>query len=212
MPERWTPEQLSAITSRGKGIVVPAAAGSGKTAVLIERVIGILADPSNNITPDKLLAVTFTTDAASNMKQKLSAEFEKRIEKQPDNVWLQNQQSALGAAKIKTINAFCLDFIKENFGSLDIRDDVKIIDPDDEGLLFDKVIEQALCEGYENTPDIMKKLNDSLCQETDSELIEHIKKLSYVLDSVPFPESFAKMQTELFTTDEGFKHFADMLF
>ncbi len=212
MPTEWTDEQRLAIDARGKGITVPAAAGSGKTTVLVERVINILADPANNITPDRLLAVTFTTDAASNMKRKLSAEFEKRIANNPDDQWLQSQQSMLASAKIKTINAFCLDFVKENFNQLDIRDDVKIIEPDDEGILLDKSIEEALEEAYNNEPEMMKQLNDSLCQETDEQLINHIKKMCYVLGSVPFPESFAQAQKEMFTTDKGIKHYTDMLF
>ena len=157
MPTEWTDEQRLAIDARGKGITVPAAAGSGKTTVLVERVINILADPANNITPDRLLAVTFTTDAASNMKRKLSAEFEKRIANNPDDQWLQSQQSMLASAKIKTINAFCLDFVKENFNQLDIRDDVKIIEPDDEGILLDKSIEEALEEAYNNEAEKMKQ-------------------------------------------------------
>ena len=212
MPTEWTEEQIHAIDARGKGIAVPAAAGSGKTTVLVERVIKLLADPANNITPDRLLAVTFTTDAASNMKRKLSSEFEKRIANSPDDTWLQSQQSMLAAAKIKTINAFCLDFVKENFNMLDIRDDVKIIEPDDEGILLDRSIEEALEEGYKNDPDMMKQLNDSLCQETDEQLITHIKRMCYVLGSVTFPESFANAQKELFFTDEGFSHYTDMLF
>lgn len=212
MPAKWTDEQILAINARGKGVVVPAAAGSGKTTVLVERVIRILADPSNNVTPDRLLAVTFTTDAASNMKRKLSAEFEKRIAASPDDTWLQDQQSMLAAAKIKTINAFCFDFVKENFNLLDIRDDVKIIEPDDEGLLLDRSIDEALEEAYRSEPEMMKKLNDSLCQETDDQLTEHIKRMCYVLGSVPYPEVFARKQSELFFTDEGFEHYTDMLF
>lgn len=212
MPQSWTQEQIQAINARGKGIAVPAAAGSGKTTVLVERVIDILADPSNDVTPDRLLAVTFTTDAAANMKRKLSSEFEKRIAAHPDDLWLQSQQSMLAAAKIKTINAFCLDFVKENFNLLDIRDDVKIIEPDDESLLLDRSIDEALEEAYKNSPDMMKKLNDSLCQETDEQLSAHIRKMCYVLGSVPFPELFAQAQKELFFTDEGFKHYTDMLF
>ncbi len=212
MPTEWTGEQLEAINSKGKGVVVPAAAGSGKTTVLVERVANKLLNPKNNITPDRLLAVTFTTDAASNMKQKLSAEFEKRIADDPDNVWLQKQQSLLGGAKIKTINAFCLDFVKENSALLDIRDDVKIIEPNDAAVLLERSILEALEEGYSNSPDMMKLLNDSLCQETDDELVSHIRRFCYVLDSVPFPESFANAQTDLFFTDEGIKHYSDMLF
>ena len=208
----FTNEQILAINATGKGIAVPAAAGSGKTTVLVERVITKLADPANNITPDRLLAVTFTTDAAANMKQKLSAEFEKRIANEPDNHWLQSQQSLLAAAKIKTINAFCLDFVKENSGRLDIRDDVKIIEPNDELILLDASIAEAFEEAYSTKPEMMKLLNDSLCQETDEELAEHIKNFCFVLGSVPFPESFAKNTEKLFFTDEGFKHYTDMIF
>ena len=188
MPVKWTDEQQKAIDSRGKGIVVPAAAGSGKTAVLIERVVSILADPSNMITPDSLLAVTFTTDATANMKRKLGDEFEKRISQRPDDMWLRKQQSMLAGARIKTINAFCLDFVKEHFNRLSIRDDVTIIDANDADMLFDEAIDQALEEFYANSPELMRKLTDHLCDEKDTKLVEYIKSLSRVLDSIPFRE------------------------
>ena len=103
----WTEEQKSAIEAFGEPVIVSAAAGSGKTAVLVERTIGLLCDSEKKIPADTLLAVTFTNDAASQMSQKLSREIDARAELDPDNPWIQRQQALLRLAEITTINAFC---------------------------------------------------------------------------------------------------------
>ncbi|MBR1749520.1 MAG: UvrD-helicase domain-containing protein [Ruminococcus sp.] len=208
----WTDEQQRAISAKGKGIVVPAAAGSGKTAVLIERVVNILADEKTGITPDSLLAVTFTTDATANMKRKLSQEFEKRIECCPDDEWLRKQQSLLAGAKIRTINAFCLDFVKENFSRLPIRDDVSIIDSNEQSALFDMSIDEALEEFYESSPELMKKLTDHLCGERDTDLSDHIKELNRVLDSIPFREYWLRDVIEDLKSGKAYQNAVDTLF
>ncbi len=77
---QWTKEQLDAITARGTGVIVSAAAGSGKTSVLVERLLGILSDTENKIPADRLVVVTFTNDAAEQMKQRLSAALSEKID------------------------------------------------------------------------------------------------------------------------------------
>lgn len=81
---KWTKEQERAISDRGKGIIVSAAAGSGKTTVLIERMIQLLSDEKNKIPADRLLAVTFTKEAASSMKEKLSRAFDEQLRRDPE--------------------------------------------------------------------------------------------------------------------------------
>lgn len=102
MAVKWTEDQRTAIDTTDRGVVVSAAAGSGKTAVLIERTISLLADKSRNIPADRLLAVTFTVDATTQMKEKLSYAFEKKILEETDperRKWLQSQQDRLALAK-----------------------------------------------------------------------------------------------------------------
>ena len=106
---KWTKEQERAISDRGKGIIVSAAAGSGKTTVLIERMIQLLSDEKNKIPADRLLAVTFTKEAASSMKEKLSRAFDEQLRRDPENKWLLSQQNLIQLARISTINSFCLD-------------------------------------------------------------------------------------------------------
>ena len=92
---KWTKEQERAISDRGKGIIVSAAAGSGKTTVLIERMIQLLSDEKNKIPADRLLAVTFTKEAASSMKEKLSRAFDEQLRRDPENKWLLSQQNLI---------------------------------------------------------------------------------------------------------------------
>ena len=116
---KWTKEQERAISDRGKGIIVSAAAGSGKTTVLIERMIQLLSDEKNKIPADRLLAVTFTKEAASNMKEKLSRAFDEQLRRDPENKWLLSQQNLIQLARISTINSFCLDLVKSNLHEFD---------------------------------------------------------------------------------------------
>ena len=110
----WNDGQIKAIEQRGKGIVVPAAAGSGKTAVLVERTIRQLADKDANIPADRLLVVTFTKAAAAQLREKLTNALAEKIKENPTNEWLAKQQTLLQMAKIMTINAFSLEFVKNN--------------------------------------------------------------------------------------------------
>ncbi len=110
---KWTSEQLSAIKEHGKNILVAAAAGSGKTAVLVERIINKIIE--NKIDIDKMLVVTFTKAAASEMREKILDAIYKKIEEEPDNMHLQRQINLIAKASICTIDAFCLDIVKNNF-------------------------------------------------------------------------------------------------
>ncbi|WP_417120333.1 UvrD-helicase domain-containing protein, partial [Ruminococcus bicirculans (ex Wegman et al. 2014)] len=133
---KWTKEQERAISDRGKGIIVSAAAGSGKTTVLIERMIQLLSDEKNKIPADRLLAVTFTKEAASNMKEKLSRAFDEQLRRDPENKWLLSQQNLIQLARISTINSFCLDLVKSNLHEFDFQGGLDILDDSVQNLIL----------------------------------------------------------------------------
>ena len=115
MAEReWTSEQLSAIEARGKTLLVSAAAGSGKTATLTERIIRRLLDKENPVTVDSLLIVTYTNAAAGELRQKIAVALEEAVKNNPEDEGLLRQLMMLPSAKIKTIDAFCNDVLKAN--------------------------------------------------------------------------------------------------
>ncbi len=142
----WTDDQEKAIKAFGKGVTVSAAAGSGKTAVLIERVINLLCDKTRQIPADRLLAVTFTIDAAAQMRDKLATAFENRLKEDPDNKWLLQQQELVQLARISTIDSFCFDLVKENLNRFEFQGGLKIISDAERELIFRSAAEQALEE------------------------------------------------------------------
>ena len=184
----WTEDQLKAINTQDKGVIVSAAAGSGKTAVLVERTIRMLCDEEKKIPADKLLAVTFTNDAASQMKEKLSAALEKKIRENPESEWLVSQQEKLALAQITTINSFCYDFVRNHIHEFDFESGVSICDENDNKTIFDTALLQTVEELYETSPDDMAFLNDYLCLETDREIFDALQDINTFFESIPFKD------------------------
>ena len=116
----WTTEQQQVIDLRNRNILVSAAAGSGKTAVLVERIIARLTKDVDPIDVDELLIVTFTEAAASEMKERVLLAIEKKLSEEPDNVHLQRQEALIHNALITTIHSFCLSVIREHFHVIDL--------------------------------------------------------------------------------------------
>ena len=120
----WTNEQKQAIYENGENILVAAAAGSGKTAVLVERIINKIINEKIDI--DKLLVVTFTNAAATEIKERILEEIYKKIDENPNDSNLQKQIILLNKANISTIHAFCLEVIKNNFYEINISPNFRI--------------------------------------------------------------------------------------
>lgn len=146
MANRWTEQQQQAIAARGCDLLVSAAAGSGKTAVLVERIITRIIEEKQDI--DRLLVVTFTKAAASEMSQRIGAAISERLEKEPDNQHLQNQIAFLPRADIKTIHAFCLQVIREYYHILAIDPATRTADPAEITLLQKEVLDDLFEELY----------------------------------------------------------------
>ena len=148
---QFTPAQAAAIQARGGSLLVSAAAGSGKTRVLVERVAGLITDPDHPVDADSLLIMTFTNAAAAKLRADITKRLAAEIRQHPQDVRLRRQQMRLQRASIGTVDAFCLHFVQQNFSALDVPPDFTIAD--DATLVrlqqetLSTVLEQAVKEG-----------------------------------------------------------------
>ncbi len=198
---KWTPEQLQAIEEKGENILVAAGAGSGKTAVLVERIIQKIIKDKIDI--DKILVVTFTNAAAAEMRERILEAIYKKLEKEPDNEHLQKQIVLLGKANISTIDSFCLDIIKNNFYELDIAPNCRIGDETEIIIIKQETIEEVFEELYENEDkDFMKLLDIYEGYRTDDNLKELILKIYNYIQSSPFPEEWLNEKVEEFNISD----------
>lgn len=172
----FTDEQKDAIYKKGTNILVAAAAGSGKTAVLVERIIQkIILD---RIDIDKLLVVTFTNAAASEMRERVLEAIYKKLDEEPDNINLQRQINLLGKSNICTIHSFCLDVIKNNFFEIDISPNFRIASEEEVTLLKQETLDDLFESKYESEDkDFLKLVDVYTGYRGDDELKNLVLKL-----------------------------------
>ncbi|MCX7657893.1 MAG: helicase-exonuclease AddAB subunit AddA [Oscillospiraceae bacterium] len=202
MSRNWTDEQIKAINATGASIIVSAAAGSGKTSVLVERLLMQLASTNPKIPADRLIVVTFTNDAAAEMKQRLAKGLSKLIEEQPENLWLAKQQAMLQNAKISTIHSFCFDLIKENFQLLGISPNIRIIDETEEEILRTQAIENTFEFFYKEKENDIKDLKNFFCTKGDRQLEKILLSLYRFAVSMPFSNDWLEEKTNNFSLSE----------
>lgn len=196
---KWTPAQQNAIDARNKNILVSAAAGSGKTAVLVERVIKLITDEFNPVSIDKLLIVTFTNAAAAEMRNRISKSLNELVKENPNNTNALRQLSLLPNANICTIDSFCMNLVKENFFALGISQDFKMLDDSEALLIGETVVNEIIDSLYENDLDEFKSLIDLFSTtKSDSSFAETIKKLYNFIMSQPFPIDWLESVAELY--------------
>lgn len=147
MSVAWTKDQRKVIDTRGKNLLVSAAAGSGKTAVLVERILSLITDPEYPVDVDRLLVTTFTKAAASQMRERIGKALAERLVEDPGNEWLQRQEALLPRAQITTIHGFCLYVIRNYFHTIGLNPNFRIADEGEMRLLkqdtAQKVVEEA---------------------------------------------------------------------
>lgn len=191
MSTKWTKEQLQAIEARRGSVLVSAAAGSGKTAVLTRRVIERLTDKENPTNANRLLIVTFTKAAASEMKARISKALEEEIKKDPGNERLVFQQMLLPSAKICTIDSFCNSLVREHFEQLDLSPDFQTADEGELELLSQNALALTLEELYRKGEQSFLSLVELLFKgRDDSFLCEVILEMYRQSVSYPFPEDW----------------------
>ena len=188
----WTKQQQAAIEARGASVIVSAAAGSGKTAVLTERLVQLLADPESGIRADHIVVVTFTNDAAAEMKSRLDRSLRELINTDPSDQHLLKQQILLQSARISTINAFCFDLLRDNISDQGITSGFGVLDDTDSKVLRSRAMDDLFQWFTENDYDTLSRLYDHFCANNEANLIEVIKKADEFLGSVAIPEKWLK--------------------
>ncbi|WP_418790010.1 helicase-exonuclease AddAB subunit AddA [Phosphitispora sp. TUW77] len=188
---KWTVEQHEAITARGCNLLVSAAAGSGKTAVLVERIIRQITDIYNPVDVDKLLVMTFTKAAAAEMRERISAAISRELNRNPDSLHLRRQFTLLNRASITTLHSFCLDILRRYFYKTDLDPAFRIADDNEAALLRLEVLEELFEDSYENADENFLKLVDAYGGlKDDSFLQEMVLKLYEFSHSNPWPEDW----------------------
>ena len=196
----WTREQEKAINARNANILVSAGAGSGKTSVLVERIIKKLINDHINI--EDILVVTFTEAAASEMKERVLKALYKQLDENPEDLNIQRQVSNLGRSNISTIHSFCLNVIRNNFYELGISANVKIGDTNELELIKAEVLEKIFEEKYENGDLEFQRLLELYTNfKTDDDLKDLILKIYEFIMCVPNPREWLESAVEEYNVD-----------
>lgn len=191
MGVQWTKEQQEVISLRNRNILVSAAAGSGKTAVLVERILSKITDPKDPVDIDRLLIMTFTRAAAGEMKERISAAIEKALYEDPDNEHLQRQTTLLHTAQITTIDGFCSYLIRNYFHLIGLDPAYRTADEGELKLLRGDVIKALLEDHYEHKEEKFLKFVECFASgKSDDGLSELIQKLYEMAMSNPFPQEW----------------------
>lgn len=204
---KWTADQQKAIVSKDGCVLVSAAAGSGKTAVLVERVIRILADEENPCGADEILIVTFTNAAASQMKDKIVKKLADLIRSNPTDKYLQKQKMLLAGAKICTIDSFCNDIIKSNYHKAGISRSSRFMDSSEKNSMMHDVYEDTVEGYYEKDDPVFRELIGLYTSSgNDREFKDKMLMLFEFSQAYPFPDEWICLISEEFR-----KNFEKML-
>jgi ATP-dependent helicase/nuclease subunit A len=194
----FTDAQWKAIWAKGKDVLVSAAAGSGKTKVLITRMIEKVLDENDPIDVDELLVVTFTNASAAEMRHRMAEALEEAIAEKPESVHLRRQLNLLNKAQISTLHSFCLNVVKQYAYLLDIDPGFRISDSTEAALLRDDTIGEVLEEAYSaENPESMYRLADSFTSDRNDQSIETLIDRLYDYSRVhPSPEQWLRLLPE----------------
>lgn len=207
---KFTEDQQKVIDIRDCNVLVSAAAGSGKTAVLVERILSLISDPERPVDIDRLLVVTFTNAAAAEMRERIHNAILNRLEQDPDNANLQRQAVLVHHAQITTIDSFCRFILKNHFQEIDLDPGFSVGDPGKMRLMEKEamaaVLEDAYAgrEYYEGFHDDFIRLSDVFARKgRDTALEEMVDKIYHFVMSLPFPEKWLKDAMEDYEIEDS---------
>lgn len=191
MSVKWTKEQEKVINLRNRSLLVSAAAGSGKTAVLVQRIISMVTDKAEPLDIDRLLVVTFTNAAAAEMRERVGAAIENALEQEPYNQHLQRQLTLVHNAQITTIDSFCIRILRDHFHKIDLEPGFRIADEGELKLLREDVCEAVLEEFYQKAdPEFLRFADSYSGAKNDLQIKEMILKLYNYAESYPWPKEW----------------------
>lgn len=195
----WTEAQQKVIDTRNKNLLVSAAAGSGKTAVLVERIISMISEGEQKVDIDHLLVVTFTNAAAAEMRGRIGKAIDEKLLKEPDNLHLQQQISLLQSAQITTIHSFCLNVIRNYFHRIDLDPSFKIAEESEITLMKSDVIGDVLERFYEEGREDFHTFIESYSySKSDTPVEELILQLYHFSMSDPWPKKWLADKQKMF--------------
>lgn len=196
----WTKDQKKAIDIRKSNLLVSAAAGSGKTAVLVERIINLVKKDKIDI--DKFLIVTFTNAAANGMKQKIQKALTEEIRSDnTDKKFLRRQINLIGKAQISTLHSFCINVTRKNFHYLDIDPNFRIGDPSEVDIMLNESIDEVLENAYiKNDENFIKLVEGFTGNRNDSELLDILKEVYRFILSFPKPFKWLQDSVDMLNT------------
>ncbi len=201
---QWTPEQQAAIEGRGGSILVTAAAGSGKTAVLVERVVRQITRENNPIDADKLLVATFSNAAAAEMKRRISKKLWEMARENPDNSRLARQQVLLESAQISTIHSFCISLLRSYFQELSLPASFRIAEEQELNVLRMQTVKQVLetqyAQGDESFFDLVELISNT---RSDDNLERTVLQLYDFVRNHPFYHSWLDRMEAQYLYEQG---------
>ena len=204
MPEqpkiKFTDAQAAAITARGGSLLVSAAAGSGKTRVLVERVVGLITDPEHPADADSLLIMTFTNAAAAKLRADITTRLAQEVRAHPGDRNLRRQQLLLQRASIGTVDAFCLHFVQQHFAMLDVPPDFETAEGADLARIEQETLAATLETAY-NDPDFRAFADLYDRGRTDNTAGDAILDLYHFTRALPHPAASLKAFAEMWQTD-----------
>ena len=202
MEVKWTKQQQQVIDLRDRNILVSAAAGSGKTAVLVERIITMLTDEEHPVNVDELLIVTFTEAAAGEMKERIRGAIEKALEENPENEHLKRQATLIHNAQITTIHSFCLSVIRDHFHVIDIDPGFRTAEEGELKLLRHDVLDELLEEKYAQKEERFLRFSNAYGgRRNDKKLEEMIEKAYDYSRSYPDGEGWLDSCVDAYRVD-----------
>lgn len=191
MPINFTPEQQKVIELRNRNILVSAAAGSGKTAVLVERIIRMVCDEKNPVDIDRLLIVTFTNAAAAEMRERIAAGIADRLRENPESGHIQRQSTLLHNAQITTIDSFSLFIIRNHFNEIGLDPAFRVADEGEIKLLRQDVLAELLEDKFAGKDEAFENCVEYFCPGGRERVLEqHILNLSRYASSFPWPQEW----------------------
>ena len=199
---QWSDAQLKAIETKHKNLLVAAAAGSGKTAVLVERIIKRLLAGECDV--DRLLVVTFTNAAAAEMRQRIEAALQAELERQPGSERLERQLVLLSNASISTMHAFCQNIIRRNFSAIDLDPKFRLANEQELALMQQDVLETLFEDEYEaQQEDFLRFTEEYGSARGDDALYDILLQLFRYAQSQPFPEEWLAGLADMFQLPAG---------
>ncbi len=190
MAVSWTEQQRQVIDARDRNLLVSAAAGSGKTAVLVERIIQKVLDPVHPVDIDKMLVVTFTKAAAAEMRERVAKAIEKCMDTQ-ESAYLHRQYTLVHHAQITTIDSFCLYVVKNYFQCIDLEPGFRVGDPGELSLLAEEILEEVLEAWYESGDSEFLAFADNYANaKSDAGIAQMVRSLYEYAQSYPWSEEW----------------------